>query len=444
VTASLCKLMARGGQRELCFCVPAIPDDQANSVPRLAAPKALAQTARTYKGAVTIEALPALDGDKNRRPWHAKMLALIADRYTALMIGSSNFTCAGMGVGPHRNAEANHLTVVDRVDYGREAGQLEGVWPAMEAVDPESAEWLGARSDREEEEQAQAPWLPAGFLSATYRAGGTRQVVLRLDPDHLPAEWQVHAVGGESSELLSASVWRQSGRLSTVEIPWMPSQPPEKLVVQWEDCRAFLPLNVEDSRQLPPPEKLDSMSADDMLGILAATDPSAAFRAWAKQQRPSDLFDTDLDSATPIDLDPLQRYDLQVTFLHRIRRRARMLAQMRSNLQRPVWGRQALEWRLRGLVGIEPLANRLLRDLEQPGRSPDEALLTLADFLIVLSEVRYQPGEGSLSKAEFDRVFRPFLTEMADALGRQIEPHRGRVPAESMQFWQRVAEQCRG
>jgi hypothetical protein len=52
---------------------------------------------------------------------------------------------------------------------------------------------------------------------------------------------------------------------------------------------------------------------------------------------------------------------LQTTFLHRIRRRARILAQLRSNLQRPVWGPLALEWRLRGIVGVEPLADRLVR-----------------------------------------------------------------------------------
>jgi hypothetical protein len=144
VTAALCKLMARGvKKREICFCVPAVRDVTSNA-PKLAAPKALALTPLSYQGNVTIEILPEMDEDKNRRQWHAKMLALIAGQYSALMIGSSNFTGAGMGVGQHRNAEANLLTIVDRVGYGREVGQLESVWPEMERVaDPESAEWLG-------------------------------------------------------------------------------------------------------------------------------------------------------------------------------------------------------------------------------------------------------------------------------------------------------------
>jgi len=443
VTASLCKLMARGVQRRLWFCVPAIRDGTA-TVPRLAAPVALVRTPQGYQGKASIEMLPEQDGDKNRRPWHAKMVALLADSYSALMVGSSNFTCAGMGVGQHRNAEANLLTIADRVAHSREVGELEAVWPEMEEVtDPEPAEWLGAQAEQEEEEQAKTPPLPAGFLSATYRAGDKRQIILRFDPDQLPENWSVHACGREGREILAAVTWHAGGRPAAVELDWSPLQPPDKLLVRWAESEAFLPLNVEDGRNLPAPSQLEHMSADDMLWILAATDPSAAFRAWARRQQPSDLFDTDLDSATPIDLDPLRRYDLEATFLHRIRRRARTLAQLRSNLQRPVWGRQALEWRLRGLVGIEPLADRLVLELAGADGKADEALLTLADFLIVLREVDYQPSDGSLPKEDFQKIFRPFLIELAGKLRIQVSTHRERISEEMTQFWERVVDRCR-
>jgi hypothetical protein len=314
----------------------------------------------------------------------------------------------------------------------------------MEQVaDPASAEWLGAQPDKEEEEQTKAPPLPAGFLSATYRAGDARSIVLRLDAANLPEEWRVHACDQSEQELLSMSAWQARGRPARVDLVWTAVMPPEKLLVQWADHEAFLPINVEDSRALPPPAQLEHMSADDMLLILAAADPSAAFRAWARRQQPSQLFDTDLDSATPIDLDPLRRYDLQATFLHRIRRRARILAQLRANLQRPVWGRQALEWRLRGLIGVEPLADRLVREFMRADGAADEALLTLADFLIVLREVDYQPSDGALPKAEFEKVFRPFLNELADRLGRQIGTHQERMSDDMMRFWKRVVERCR-
>ena len=443
VVAALCKLMARGSKRELWFCVPAIRNNDGRAVPRLAAPKALLTTPPAYQGNVHIEMLPDHDGDKNRRPWHAKMLALATGQYSALMIGSSNLTVAGMGVANYpRNAEANLLTVVDRVAYSREITALESVWPEMdEVIDSAAAEWLGARPEDDEENQ-ETPRLPEGFLSATYRAGEVRRIVLGLAPEQLPPDWQILACARPSQELLTAAAWRASGGQAVAELAWSQPQPPDKLEVRWGEQSAFMPLNVEDGRALPRPAQLDDMSADDMLQILAATDPSAAFRTWARRQKMPEGFDGDLDSATPIDLDPLRRYNLQETFLHRIRNRARVFAQLRANLQRPVWGSQALEWRLRGLVGIEPLAELYLRDFLGAGPRADEALLTLADFLIMLREVEYQAAEGMLPKTEFGKTYQAFLSELAVKLREQVETRRALVSADMSRFWDRVVERC--
>jgi hypothetical protein len=442
VTASLSKFLARGTTRELRLGVPAVHDAWKGRVPRLVAPKALWKTALQYNDTVYVDMLPDFDEDKNRRQWHAKMLALQHSEYVALMIGSSNFTCAGMGVGSHRNAEANLLTIANRGDYKRVASQLEAVWPELETVaDPESAEWLGATPDNEEEEQAKASSLPLGFVSAMYRAGENRCIVLRLNPESLPEDWSVHACGNAEQELLSASNWAEGGGLEEVEIAWPAVQPPNKLLVLWEDQEAFLPINIEDSRELPPPALLEQMTADDMLWILAATDPSAAFRVWARRHQPEDATD-DLDSATPIDLDPLRRYDLQATFLHRIRRRARILAQLRVNLEQPVWGRQALEWRLRGLIGIAPLADRLTRELEAANEAADEALLALADLLIILRDVDYQSKGGALPKPEFEKIFRPFLDELVGSLRQRVSAHHSQISVDVLQFWEQVVKRC--
>ena len=444
VAAALCQSMARGRTREIRLCVPAVadPDDQAPA--RLRAPKALVQAPLPYRGQVTVEKLPDSDEEKNPRPWHAKMLRFRGDRYTALQIGSSNFTAAGMGLDFPRNAEANLVTLVKRGSYGREAAELEAIWPSTDpVVDPESAEWLGALPDHDEEERARAPVLPSGFLSGIYRAGDERQIVLHLDPERLPSEWKIYACGPSDREILASFGWSEMGSPKIVHLPWSPPEPPRQLRVSWDGLNASLPLNVENSERLPPPSHVQQMSADDLLGILASADPSAAFRAWARRNQVSETFDSELDSAIPIDLDPLRRHDLQATFLHRIRRRARVLAQLRANLERPVWGRTALEWRLRGMIGVETLAERLVREVVNSEGPTDEALLTLADFLIVLREVNYRPGEGSLSSEEFKEVFRHFLQELADRLPKQVAPKLGSVSAELAAFWARVLEQCR-
>jgi hypothetical protein len=439
----LCKLMGREVDRYVCFCVPAVRDGGAGGVPRLAAPRSLWTTPARYNSEVAIKTLPDWDGEKNQRPWHAKMMGLDADNYTTLMIGSSNFTSAGMGLGEHRNAEANVIVLVDNEHMSRRPRELRDIWPKVDNVDdPASAEWLGPRADPDEDAQSGGPPLPAGFISATYRAGDHREIVLRLDPEHLPEEWRVHSCGSHEQDLLSDSAWKSGGRPAVVDVSWTPVQPPDRLLVRWEEGQAFMPINVADSRQLPPPAKMENMSADDMLWILAAADPSAAFRAWAKRQHPSTLFDEEVDSATPIDLDPLRRYELEHTFLHRIRRRARVLAQLRANMERPVWSLQALEWRFRGLVGLEKLADRLLHEFGQANGSADEALLALADFLIVLREVDYKPTDGSLPEEEFRQMYHPFLASLARRVSDGIDTERTSISEGTMQFWNRVVEQC--
>ena len=221
LTAALCKSMARGEKRRLWFCVPEVRDGNETTVPRLAAPKALYTVPQEYSGTVTVETLPELDGDMNRRPWHAKMLALKNDDYSAVMIGSSNFTGAGLGIDRYRNVEANLLTIVDIEKFDRDSGQLEGVWPTMEEVDdPDSAEWLGMQVGLDDGEMSDAPPMPPGFLYATYRAGVNSRIVLHFIPTELPDDWSISATGNDKRDLLSVQAWRDGGAAPQVEISW--------------------------------------------------------------------------------------------------------------------------------------------------------------------------------------------------------------------------------
>jgi hypothetical protein len=401
------------------------------------------KTARNYAHQIAVEVLPFVE-DKNVRPWHAKMIALTNDSYVALMTGSSNFTCAGLGLSPNRNAEANLVAIADRIEYGREAGAISAIWPNVQCVpDPDAAEWVGPNKTLIEEENASNLAPPYGFLFATFEAGDNACLILHLDAERLPQEWSLHSVQGQVvSQLLTSRDWKQGGSLSAVKVDWASPAAPEKLIVRWLTFEAFLPLNIEDSRLLPPPTQLEQMTADDMLGVLAASDPSAAIRTWSRSHLQSVDFDEELDSASPVELDPLRRYELGSTFLHRIRRRARVLMQVRENLERPAWGRQALEWRLHGLIGIEALASRLFKEFTHADGSANEALLSLADFLIVLREVNYQSAPGALPKGEFDTIFRNFLGRLADVYKQKIRASAESVSTEALNFWERVVQLC--
>ena len=94
------------------------------------------------------------------------------------------------------------------------------------------------------------------------------------------------------------------------------------------------------------------------------------------------------------------------------------------------------------LVLPEPLAELYLRDFLGAGPRADEALLTLADFLIMLREVEYQAAEGMLPKTEFGKTYQAFLSELAVKLREQVETRRALVSADMSRFWDRVVERC--
>ena len=443
VAEAICRQVARGFTPRVWLCVPG---DRAENNGRvlLRAPRALYDTFVEAGAEVLVETVPEQDGTE-RRKWHAKMIHAESDGYVALMAGSSNFTVAGLGLIPTRNAEANLVTLVDRVNHAREKGALRGVWETMQLVKgPDKADWQ--RADDEEDEGAGLP-VPPGFLAATFHAGDERRIELCLDPRSMPENWSVTAVGGLDNGVLvlSSEGWLGAGSDPAPALPWPYPMPPERLKVDWDGLHAFLPLNVADAMALPAPSELADMSADDMLAIIAASDPGGALRAWASRHQPADSsIDDDLDSATPIDLDPLTRYRLGDTFLHRVRRRARVMADLRRFVEKPAATEHVLQWRLLGVIGIRPLAEKLLGEFETAsnGRDPREALLTLADLLIVLREARYEPAEGAITRQRFSKLYDAFLADLANHLDARVTARLDDETREVAAFWKSVVGRC--
>jgi len=185
-----------------------------------------------------------------------------------------------------------------------------------------------------------------------------------------------------------------------------------------------------------------AMTADEMLRLLAASDPGAALRAFMRRKGKVDGFDGDMDDAAPIDLDPLRRYDLGQTFLHAVRRRARLFARYRANLEGPVWSKQQLISRLEGLLSANALVTRFVAELSASGQEPDRKMLVLGDLLLVLSDVQYREEQGALSKKEFTSVFRPFLRSMVRELNTQLLADETAYSADTLAFWKAATERC--
>ncbi|MEX2386360.1 MAG: hypothetical protein WD534_00665, partial [Phycisphaeraceae bacterium] len=436
-------------EREVWLMVPGSGTEAENEAsPRLAAPRSLLRAVVSRVATLGVELLPTSDDDGNPRSWHAKMLRFGSHRYTAAMIGSSNFTRAGMGVTGRYNLEANLLLIAAYGRGARDPRRLDELWPVGQPVEqPADAEWIGPDPKLVEEEQKaeQRAALPAGFILALFRGGPDCSLCLAFEPDALPETWSLHAIVETRSEpLYDDKQHREQGHPKTIDLPWPKQHPPSRLLVRWGEHEVGWPMNVEEATHLPPPPALEKMSADEMLRILAATDPAAAFRAWARrQQREREAFDDDLDAANAPDLDPLRRYDLRKTFLSRIRERARVLARVRQQLQRPAINERELHWRLEGIIGARAVVERLWREFTQANGQADEALLSLADLLISLGELEYESGEGGVEREVFERAYGSFLDRLTQELRQRVAPHRDSLSPDVLIFWESVLDQCR-
>ncbi|MBK7906937.1 MAG: hypothetical protein IPJ78_10295 [Gemmatimonadetes bacterium] len=439
---ALGRAMGRGTRRRVELAVPMEHITDATQA-RVKAPRFLLTLAQEYADEVTVTALPAVDEEKNPREWHAKMLRLADDGYVALIVGSSNFTTAGLGTDSRFNAEANLLTVIRDGDRRGDAGALEAIWPPTTTVaEPGAAEWIGS-GDEEGTAGPELDRIPMGFVSATFHAGPPDRIELVLAESALPAQWSVWATGEPVRQLVSSDDAIGPEGPGCRHIAWVGASPPDTLMVRWDDDRkGILPVNVEDPSRLAAPADLDALDSEAMLRLLAATNPAAELRLLLRERIAGDESEDLLDTALSPELDPLRRFDLRETFLYRVRARARLMEGVRANLERPVWSATAFEWRLRGMIGPQEVARRLVREAETAA-DPTDALFAAADLVIVLREVTFRDEQGGLPVSHVRRTFSAFRKELARDLDAALRPLRPRIAANVLAFWDGIVEEAK-
>lgn len=171
--------------------------------------------------------------------------------------------------------------------------------------------------------------LPEGFVYAHFRAGETPEIRLGFLKEKLPLMWQIFGGIRYEAKVLDADAFIRQQCPTIIRIPWKGYETPGKLLVKWQDKQAFLSVNVENAHDLPLAPEIEFMTTLELICILSAFDYSMAFRAWARRHQGS-LEDEELECAIPAELDPLKRFRLEETFLHRTRTRARMLGGMQK------------------------------------------------------------------------------------------------------------------
>jgi hypothetical protein len=351
--------------------------------------------------------------DENGEPraLHTKSLWLQRHSRAVYVMGSSNFTCAGMGLGPGPiNIEANLAYVLPSTSdrFARSCGKA---YPPYEELDFEKEEAsfrLEVVQDTPEPEAYTR--LPDAFGEALFRPEAMAGTLLLSVRDDAPRDFQVSA---DSAELLSGAQWLAAGQPESVERRWEDKRPPSYLWVKWtdesgENRTSIWVVNVTDGSKLPPPEELRDLPLEVLVDILTSALP--LHEAWRRAIRKHR--GTDGGGRRGVEVDPHRKVDTRNFLLRRVRRVSDALEGMRLRLERPAYHLEGFRWRLHGPVGPAALAGQLAKE------EKDGAAFMIAEVALTLSRTDWSASEKLLGrevvKREVDQVIAD-LTELARA-----------------------------
>jgi len=392
---------------------------------RLALPAHVAGSVDAQRSSATLRlcAIAALEAGE-RRPLHAKSIALAAADWSALLVGSSNFTCAGLGPVKASvvNWEANLLYWIkaDARDPARRglAGRFTGGHP-VDAAD--TNEFAPVFDD--EAQECEAPVLPVFFESVTleHLTADELDLVFRFSAAEPPAAWVVR---DRDQIVASHADWSAAGRprLQTCTCRRRPPTP-STLRVEWRGVlggdvamSADWPINVGGPEVLPVPDELRDLSLAALLDLLGSGRPlREALRRWLRR-RPDDD-DPDPDLALEL-VDPHAKVDTSGFLIQRVRRACWAMRHLRARLEEPLASASAWTWRLEGPVGARALLDAMLR--AAAAMQPDEKAFLVIEFDRELALVRLDVRGDEALRAFAEGRLEAFRAGLQERLHRLL------------------------
>jgi hypothetical protein len=373
----------------------------------LHAPESLlaAQPASRAGTETVIRRLKLEDG----RPLHAKSLWLENDAVALLLIGSSNFTSAGLGLGETQNLEANLAYAVGWQNEGAVQALENACLPAEEI--PADCEWRWLPRTEADEDCAPASVvvLPLAFGEANFGRDESSREFVELTFGGTPPTGWLLCVEDERETFLTEADWYAQGAPPQFRVAWERERPPSGFRVTWTGAEgaAWWPVNVLSAAALPPPVELRDLPLDVLIEILTSARPlHQALQRWLRQQQERQQV------GAVITLDPHKRVDTSGFLLQRTRRVSDALRALRLRLERPVVSEQALAWRLRGPVGVLALAQALGKE----AHTDAERCFLLTELCLELGRVRIATAPGSLPAKQV----RVALDELVDEIRTSI------------------------
>jgi hypothetical protein len=320
-------------------------------------------------------------------------------------MGSSNFTSPGLGLGKVANLEANLVYLINHSKHGRAHRELDRVW--LEGIPVSRNYRFTQESLSDEGQDSPAPdaiKLPRFFGDATYAMGVKNQFVLELTFDGNPPPGWLIQHESRDDVLFRERDWVRGGRRRTIQIPWNDPRPPSAVRVRWRGLvlPVWWPVNIRDTKALPPPEVLRELSLDELVAILTSAGPLHQVMKRLRQQ-PQRKAGNNADNT-----DPHRRVDTSQFLIQRTRRVTWALNAIRERLEQPASSPETLHWRLYGPVGVLKFAEAI----EREAKSPSERCFLLAELGLTLGRVQPKPSPHCLSRTEIRNALHALIREL--------------------------------
>lgn len=344
----------------------------------------------------TVGFVPLVDEEsteKETRDLHAKSLHLTRDDRGMYLIGSSNFTSAGTGVGPIVNVEANvAYELPDLSD--RFAKICEEARPPTEVVDLENDKvvFRHDQEDRTPDDERYA-LLPGCFGAALLHNRGVSQTIELAIKGTPPQGFVVYSPAG--TPLLDENAWTVAEQPPVTALVWADPRPPTYLTVRWTDPEgareALWIINVADISALPPPEEMRNLALGELLEVLTSALPYHETVARIMRRRETGQGANDSD----VIVDPHKKVEAAARnfLLRRMKRISLALEGLKERLERPVMTLDGLRWRLHGPFGPVVLARRLAAE------EGEGAAFMIAEVAATVRDAQIRTDEGVVPKA---------------------------------------------
>ncbi len=371
------------------------------------------------EGEISVYVIPQQrDDEKVARDLHAKSIMLCCDERTLLLVGSSNFSPHGLGIGTF-NLEANLCYVAREKAHVR---ALEAALPVDWDEDlQQNLRWPAEQVPLSDDPSSAAPAPPMSIQWATYNESSG---ILSISIDSrrtLPKAWSISIPGctapvfdsnrdplnlEDGVHRIALGESHRARRITHVTIRWTDESE--------EEQEARLPTLVDDEAELLPPEGLRSLQSEDIVKcLLSGKDPIE----WAE-----DAEDGVIGAVKKVQADDhhdlLRTLDTDSYVIYRTRRLGRAFSALSqriiTTLRTPTAMRHRLE---RDPVGPLMLAHAIATEgKDEAGAGRAATLFALAELTLALSYValRVDP-KGKLGlRPIFDGVLRS-IDELAKA-----------------------------